>query len=81
MKGMSSINGLYPSLKGFPNSLEIAALFNLRAYMSAWIYQDAEEKTKRMATDVLRYLLPDIDCHVKYGIPPPSIEMRRPAPA
>jgi len=73
--GMSWINGLYPSLKGFPNSLEIAALFNLRAYMSARIYQDAEEKTKRMATDVLRYLLPDIDCHVKYGIPLPSIEM------
>jgi len=69
------INSLYTSLRGFPNMFEVAALFDLRNYLCSKFQQFTEEKSQEMATDVLRYLLPERDCHVKFGIPLPSLEM------
>lgn len=69
------INHLHPSLLGFPTFLELAATYNLKSYVHLKISLQTGERARDASTALLRYMLPDRDCHVKYGLPLPEVEM------
>jgi len=69
------INKLFPSLWGFPTFLMLAGTYNLRGYVRSKISQLGKEQATTIASDLLRYMLPDKDCHAKHGFPLPRVEM------
>ncbi|CAG8981479.1 hypothetical protein HYALB_00003050 [Hymenoscyphus albidus] len=69
------INKVFTCLRGFPNKFERTSLFALRHYMISKTQQITTERTREVATNALRYLLPEKDCYVKSGLPLPSVEM------
>jgi hypothetical protein len=71
----SWINRLFPNLWGFPTFLMLAATYNLQGYVRSKISQLGKEQATNIASDSLRYMLPDKDCHVKHGFPLPRVEM------
>lgn len=69
------INGLFPSLWGFPTFLELAATYNFRGYVGSKFRQPSSERTTSHASNLLRYIIPDKDCHAKHGLPLPQVTM------